>query len=65
MPVLPVFLLGLRIQSFDNLLIALGNHAPLQLQRVGKLPAIKREIMIEQSKSLDRFILRELRVPAA
>ena len=52
----------LRIQPFDDFRVALRNHAALELQRVRELSAIKREIMIEQRKSLDRLVLREFRV---
>src|SRR5882762_494042 len=50
------------IEPFDHFRVALVNHAPLEFESISQLPAIKREVVIEQRKPLDRLVLRQSRI---
>src|SRR5882762_5516680 len=53
------------IEPFDHFRVTLVNHAPLEFESISQLSAIKREVVIEHRKPLDRLVLRQSRIDPA
>src|SRR5262249_12908536 len=49
------------VKSLDDVAALLLHDAPLKLQREGQAPVVEREIVGQQRKTLDGFVLREVR----
>src|SRR5580700_12310343 len=52
---------GLCVQAFDDVGIALFDHAALEFQGKGKLAAVEGEFAVEKGEALDGFELRQIR----